>query len=94
MDALERHGHFERGSDGKNYYVGQISKAATDLGASRRTLQNRMREYGLPIGKSGRRKEELPYKRLSKGTRQTLGALGVAAAVGAGILAFKHRRKG
>ncbi len=40
-----------------------LGDAARKLGASRRTLQNRMRSYGLPRGKSGRPKESLPKRR-------------------------------
>ena len=36
-----------------------LNVAAREVGASRRTLQNRMREYGLPYGKSGRRRRDL-----------------------------------
>lgn len=38
-----------------------LNEAADQLGASRRTLQNRMREYDLPYGQAGRRKQELTY---------------------------------
>lgn len=38
-----------------------ITEAARQLGASRRTLQNRMRHYGIPRGKAGRPRELLPY---------------------------------
>ncbi len=41
---------------------GNVSDAAVALGASRRTLQNRMRFYAIPPGKSGRPREALPYK--------------------------------
>ena len=34
-----------------------ITKAARMLGCSRRTLQNRMRGLGIPIGKSGRKRK-------------------------------------
>lgn len=37
-----------------------LNVAAARLGASRRTLQNRMREYGMGYGTPGRRKVELP----------------------------------
>lgn len=55
---------------------GNIGVAARRLGASRRTLQNRMREYGIPRGKSGRRKRALPYGRRS----HSLAGIGLAAA--------------
>jgi hypothetical protein len=62
-----------------------LTIAAQHLGASRRTLQNRMRAYGMPRGKSGRPIEPLPYKSLpSTGTLLTVGALAVA-----GVLAWK-----
>lgn len=56
-----------------------LTVAARKLGASRRTLQNRMREYGLPRGRSGRPKERLPYKH-GAGFVEALGA--VAALTG------------
>jgi hypothetical protein len=37
-----------------------ITEAARQLGSSRRTLQNRMRFYQIPPGKSGRPRELLP----------------------------------
>ena len=59
---------------------GDIGQAARELGASRRTLQNRMREYGLPRGQAGRRKRKLPYRRSWSGLATvglvTLGAVG------------------
>jgi len=73
--ALERHD-------------GNIGEAARELGASRRTLQNRMREYGMPRGKAGRRKRELPYGKVSG---SALGVLGAAAVVGAGALLYRSR---
>ncbi len=39
-----------------------LGVAARRLGASRRTLQNRMRFYGLPRGHSGRPKQALPKR--------------------------------
>jgi hypothetical protein len=77
-----------------------IEKAAQELGASRRTLQNRMRAYGMVRGKSGRRKQDLPYPPTTRATRwvrrnkSTLGVLGTVAAVGAAVLGYKHLRKG
>ena len=62
-----------------------IGTAARTLGASRRTLQNRMREYGMPRGRAGRRKRRLPYGggRVSQG----LGAAALAATLlGVGYL--------
>lgn len=40
-----------------------LDEAARKLGCSRRTLQNRMREYGMARGKPGRRKRRLYGKR-------------------------------
>jgi hypothetical protein len=54
-----------------------LGEAARKLGASRRTLQNRMRDYGIPRGQAGRPKEWLPYK--SGSAIKTV--LGVGAAV-------------
>jgi len=66
---------------------GNIGKAARQLGCSRRTLQNRMREFGLPRGRAGRRRRVLPY-------RSRTAALGVAgAAVGVlGLIALTRKR--
>jgi hypothetical protein len=57
-----------------------LNEAARKLGASRRTLQNRMREYGLPRGKAGRPKEWLPYKRSSSSTVMTVVGVGAVIA--------------
>lgn len=64
-----------------------LSAAARALGCSRRTLQNRMREYGMAPGKSGR-----PKRKLSYGRRRRAWAVGGAiAAVGlAGALALRR----
>ena len=43
-----------------------ISKAASLLGVSRRTLQSRMRFYSIPPGKAGRRKKKISYGRVAK----------------------------
>lgn len=59
-----------------------ITEAARKLGASRRTLQNRMRQFGLPPGKSGRPHESLPYKSLIGGW--TAGEVAFAAGLGIG----------
>jgi AraC-like DNA-binding protein len=83
--ALERT-EIERALRQADYNVGKAAKA---LGASRRTLQNRMREYGMARGKAGRRKRLLPY-----GRKVRYGAalgLGAAALVGGALL---WRRRG
>ncbi len=67
---------------------GNIGKAARALGASRRTLQNRMREYGMARGRSGRPKRRLPYGRHGARAAQLVGAL---ALVG-GALYLGRRR--
>lgn len=69
---------------------GNLSRAAKALGCSRRTLQNRMREYGMARGKAGRRKRKLPYGRRSG----VMTALGAAVVVGAGFLVSRHLRDG
>jgi hypothetical protein len=58
-----------------------LGKAARILGASRRTLQNRMREYGMPTGTSGRRRRRLPY-----GSYHGSRALGAAALGAVGLI--------
>lgn len=69
-----------------------LTEAAHKLGASRRTLQNRMREYGMPRGKSGRPKEPLPHHRPHIAGTTDLLLLG---AVGAGLFfARKFLRSG
>jgi hypothetical protein len=64
---------------------GDITKAARRLHASRRTMQNRMREYGMPRGVAGRVKQPLPYKRNAARLAQALGA-GLAVLVGGSYL--------
>lgn len=70
---------------------GDVGRAAGLLGASRRTLQYRMREYGMPRGHAGR-----PRRRLSRRwhrSRLGAGALAIGGAlVGALVYAtVKHR---
>lgn len=66
-----------------------VTKAAKRLGISRRQLQRDMREYNIPEGKPGRKKQT---RRYSRGSRLATG-LGVAvAAVGAVALGLKLRR--
>lgn len=66
-----------------------IGKAAKSLHISRRTLQNRMRLYGMPRGKAGRRFRRLKY---SRGGSAATWIAGAAALVG-GVYMFSRRRK-
>ncbi len=69
--------------EGTRITGGSISKAAKRLGVSRRTLQSRMRFYGIPEGTAGRRKRKITYNRRAR----TWGAAAVAtAAVVAGAV--------
>ena len=67
-----------------------LNEAARRLGVSRRTLQNRMRAYGLARGRGGRPKRKLSYrKRRSPGWGMVMaaaaaGALAVGALKGGG----------
>lgn len=65
-----------------------LGAAARSLGCSRRTLQNRMREYGIAPGRSGR-----PKRKLSYGRRNKAWAVGgaVAAVALVGGLALRSR---
>ncbi|KKW46594.1 MAG: hypothetical protein UY96_C0003G0097 [Parcubacteria group bacterium GW2011_GWB1_56_8] len=58
-----------------------ITEAAKQLGASRRTIQNRMRHYNIPPGKAGRPRELLPYRTPSVG-----GLLALAGIAGGAFL--------
>jgi hypothetical protein len=51
-----------------------LNVAAERLGASRKTLYNRMREFSLPAGKSGRPRVELPHQ-VGSALPYALGAL-------------------
>jgi hypothetical protein len=64
-------------------YDGNVSHAARELGSSRRTLQLRMKTYGIPKGHAGRPREPLPYAQGSGGDALTLLAI-----LGAGGLAW------
>ena len=64
---------------------GKIGRAAKLLGASRRTLQARMRSYGMAPGKAGRPRRKLGYR----GKRRLYTALGAAAVAGLGYLALR-----
>lgn len=66
---------------------GNIGRAARKLGVARRTLQDRMRFYGIPAGKAGRRKKKMSYGRHAKS--YAIGAAAVALAAGAVILQKK-----
>ena len=65
-----------------------LGDAARALGCSRRTLQLRMREYGLSRGKSGRPKRRLTYGR--RGRAWGIAG-GIAAAGLAGALLLRKR---
>jgi transposase-like protein len=65
---------------------GNVSEAAKTLGCSRRTLQNRMRTYGIPEGRSGRRKRKLNYRKRASAA----AGVGVAAAAVGAILLGRH----
>lgn len=70
---------------------GNVSKAASALSTSRRTLQKRMREYGIPEGRSGRPKRRLRYRGVG-GRLLAYGAAGAAVGVaGALLLGGKYR---
>lgn len=62
-----------------------ITEAAHVLGASRRTLQSRMRDYDIPPGKAGRPRNLLPY---TKTSTSTVGLVVVGCIVGAGGYLF------
>jgi hypothetical protein len=64
-----------------------VGKAARSLGVARRTLQNRMREYGLPVGKSGKPKKTIRYGGQRGGG--LLAAAGVVGALALGAVAVK-----
>ena len=67
---------------------GNLTNAARKLGVARKTLQNRMRYYGIPRGQSGRRRRKISYSK-----RSGLAVLGgAAAALGLLVLAGKKRR--
>jgi regulatory Fis family protein len=65
-----------------------LAVASRRLGVARKTLYNRMREYDLPAGKSGRPRLSLPQH------GDGIGALiGVAALIGVGWLASRWWRQ-
>lgn len=53
-----------------------LDEAAEKLGASRRTLQNHMRDLGLPRGRAGRPRHELPFSSEHSGVATGLLVLG------------------
>ena len=68
---------------------GNITDAAKSLGVARRTLQNRMRKYGIAEGKSGR-----PPRKLRHAKRNRTAASGLAAAamlVGGALIGAKMK---
>ena len=70
-----------------------VTDAAKTLGASRRTLQARMRDYHMPPGQAGRPRQLLPYARVTAGTASLaiLGILGVIG--GVAFLSWWRNRK-
>jgi len=72
---------------------GSISRAAKKLGVSRRTLQARMRFYGIPMGKAGRRFQKITYGRAKRAFAKyaPVGAA-VAVAVVVGGVALLGRK--
>ncbi len=69
---------------------GNISRAARELGTTRKTLQSRMREYGMAPGRAGRPKRRLYAKR--RGTWLAGGALAAAAVVAGAVLVKRGSR--
>lgn len=69
---------------------GDITKAARSLGAARRTLQNRMRKYGMARGRSGRKPRKLSFRRKRSGALAT----GVAVVAAVGLLGWSLKRGG
>ena len=65
---------------------GNISHAAKKLGVARRTLQNRMRFYGIPKGRLGKKKMRIRYRRPSR-----LLAIGTGIAAAAVTAVFVSR---
>lgn len=70
-----------------------ITVAAKELGASRRTLQARMRDHGIPPGQAGRPRQLLPKgRRLPTGVAVTTG-LALGGALGVLVLVVWWARK-
>lgn len=67
-----------------------ITEAAQALGAARRTLQSRMRDYSIPPGKAGRPRELLPY---ASGGDAVSSLLVVGVAFGLGYWLVKRSRQ-
>jgi len=69
-----------------------ISAAARRLGVARRTLQSRMRAYGIAKGTPGRRKMKISYSKARGHFRKHKKAYAVGALVGvAGVVLLKRR---
>jgi hypothetical protein len=66
-----------------------ITLAAKQLGASRRTLQSRMRDYDMPVGESGRPRHLLPKQRTSGFAEVLPGLAVVGVVVGLGWLLLR-----
>jgi hypothetical protein len=64
-----------------------LTVAARRLGVVRKTLQNRMRAYGMAKGQSGRPKKRLTYSR----RRKLYVAGAVAAGVVLGVVVLRRR---
>lgn len=77
---------------GNKIVGGSISRAAKWLGVARRTLQNRMRFYGIPTGTAGRRKKKISYSRGAKryAAGAAIGAAAVAAVIGGAVIYRKR----
>jgi len=69
---------------------GNVSKAARALNVARRTLQLRMRLFGIPEGRTGRPRRKLSY---TKRKRNYSIGLGAAALVAGAILGNRYLSK-
>lgn len=70
---------------------GSISRAAEKLGVSRRTLQARMRFYGIPMGKAGRRMKKMSYGRAKRAFAK-YAPVAVPAVLVVSAIAFAGRK--
>ena len=74
---------------------GDGGRAAKILGSSRRTLQSRMREFGLERGRSGRKRRFLPYGSGGERSRRGWIAGGIAAVgLAAGVVLGSRKHRG